>query len=486
MTESSNHKNWVIFLTFLGFFLRIIHLNTGIWYDEIVTLVRFVRPGLLDIISSYPSENQHMLYSILAHLSVSLFGEHIWSLRLPSVLFGTLSIPALYLLGSEIANKREGLLAAALLTFSYHHIWFSQNARGYSGLLFFTLVSTYVFLKALRTDHSSRWIKYAVISALGVYTHLTMVFVLMSHFIIFSWEFFHRYRQNLVRFDALKKPILWGFVSLGIITLLLYSPALPEMFSHYLKEKIRIQSAWTNPFWTIAETIRGLKLGMGKMVVGLLAGGCIFALGILSYFKENRVVLALLLFPGIIALAAVLITNHNIWPRFFFFMFGFVLLIIVRGAVEFGNLAARFVSPEAKQSQRGLLYGTIIVGLFILLFIVSLPRSYQPKQDYWGALRYVEANQGHYQQVLLAGLTVYPFQHYFQKPWQAVESEAQLDSLIREKKETWLLYTFPVFIQSRYPDVWEAIRDRFKVIKVFPGTIGDGDIFVCKFTRSGK
>ncbi len=427
-----------------------------------------------------------MLYSILAHLSISLFGEHIWSLRLPSVIFGTLSIPALYLFGSVIANKREGFLAAVLLTFSYHHIWFSQNAGGYSGLLFFTLVSTYFFLKALKRNDSRPWIKYAITSALGVYTHLTMVFVLISHFIIFGWEFFTRYRQKTVRLPDLKNPVLWGFLSIGVLSLLLYSPALPEMLSHYLKEKIRIQSAWTNPLWTIAETIRGLKFGMGKMVIGLFAGGFIFALGIISYFKENRSILALLLFPGIIALAVVLITNHNIWPRFFFFMFGFVLLIVVRGAMEFGNLLARLTFSKTGNKQRGILFGTVIILIFITLFIFSLPRSYQPKQDYWGALRYVEANQGHYQQVLLAGLTVYPFKQYFQKPWKAVQSEAQLDSLVREKKDTWLLYTFPVFIQSRYPGVWKAIRERFQVIEVFPGTIGDGNIYVCKLIRSGE
>ncbi len=486
MTESSTYKNWVIFLTIIGFILRIIHLNTGIWYDEIITLVRFVRPQLLDIISSYPSENQHMFYSILAHLSVSLFGEHVWSLRIPSVLFGTLSIPALYLLGSVVASKREGLLAAALLTFSYHHIWFSQNARGYSGLLFFTLLGTYFFLQAQEKGDTQLWIKYAITGALGVYTHLTMVFVLMSHFAIFCWEFVCRYRQNQVPFANFTKPLLWGFVSLGIFSLLLYAPALLEMISHYLTQKGRIHSAWTNPLWTIAETIRGLKMGMGKMVMGLFAGGGIFALGIISYFKEHRKILALLLLPGMIALAAVLLTSHNIWPRFFFFMFGFVLLIVVRGAMVLGNLFARLAFAKTENKQQGVLFGTIMILLFIPLFILSLPRGYQPKQDFWGALRYVEANQAHYQQVLLAGLTVYPFKHYFQKPWEAVESEAQLDSLVREKKETWLLYTFPVFIQSRYPDLWDAIRHRFEVLKVFPGTVGDGDIYVCKLIRSGE
>ena len=42
----------------------------------------------------------------------------------------------MYLFGTEAANRKEGLLGAALLTFSYQHVWFSQNARGYTALLF--------------------------------------------------------------------------------------------------------------------------------------------------------------------------------------------------------------------------------------------------------------------------------------------------------------------------------------------------------------
>jgi uncharacterized membrane protein len=46
------------------------------------------------------------------------------------------SIGALYLLGRAVAGPTEALFAAALMTVAYHHVWFSQNARGYSGLLF--------------------------------------------------------------------------------------------------------------------------------------------------------------------------------------------------------------------------------------------------------------------------------------------------------------------------------------------------------------
>ena len=60
----------------IGVALRIYGLNSGLWYDEIVTLVESVRPPLREIVTHFPSNNDHPLYSVLAHLSIGIFGEH--------------------------------------------------------------------------------------------------------------------------------------------------------------------------------------------------------------------------------------------------------------------------------------------------------------------------------------------------------------------------------------------------------------------------
>jgi uncharacterized membrane protein len=59
-----------------------------------------------------------------------LFGDSGAALRLPAALFGVASLGAVYALGREVVGRREGLLAALALAFSYQHVWFSQNARG--------------------------------------------------------------------------------------------------------------------------------------------------------------------------------------------------------------------------------------------------------------------------------------------------------------------------------------------------------------------
>ena len=137
--------------------LRIIHLDSGLWYDEIVTLVEFVRLPLASLVTTYTSTNNHILYSLLAKACTSLFGESSWALRLPAAVFGVASIWALFGLGREVTTRREALLASALMAFSYHHVWFSQNARGYTILLLGTIVATELLMRGLANGRRSLW-----------------------------------------------------------------------------------------------------------------------------------------------------------------------------------------------------------------------------------------------------------------------------------------------------------------------------------------
>src|SRR3989304_4647093 len=144
----------LFFLLIVAALLRLYDLNDGLWHDEIITAVKYVRLPFAKILTTYDSENEHFLYTILARGFVLLFEENAWALRFPAVLFGIASIGTTYLLGRQVSNVLEALLASALLTFSYYHIWFSQNARGYTGLLFFANLSSWLLIRALVENRS--------------------------------------------------------------------------------------------------------------------------------------------------------------------------------------------------------------------------------------------------------------------------------------------------------------------------------------------
>ncbi len=196
----SNRKVTIVILAtilFTAAVLRLYGLSFGLWFDEIMTYVKYAGMPYGKIITTYDSQNNHILYSLLAHSSFQIFGKSAFALRLPAVLFGVASIWAIYLLGREVSTRREALFSAVLLAFSYHHIWFSQNARGYTGLLFWTLLSSWLLLRGIREGWPKLWLLYAITIAFGAYTHMTMSFVVIGHFIIYILTLLLSRRENL-------------------------------------------------------------------------------------------------------------------------------------------------------------------------------------------------------------------------------------------------------------------------------------------------
>lgn len=477
---------WLMVLMAVAAVLRGIALNQQLWYDEIVMLLQTAREPLGQIVTTYDSQNKHMLYSILARISIVLFGEHEWTLRLPAVLFGVACVPALYFCARQVTRAREAWLACALLVVSYHHVWFSQNARGYTGMVFWTLLGTYCFIRGAREEKDrAAWAWYGVVMALGLYTHLTMAFVVAGHGLVYLWLLAAR-RRELGGFAVNAWRPWIGFVLTGVLALLLYAPVLPSIFQRTVGPAAagRVKLEWANPLWTVLETMKGLAAGTGGklgFVVLPVAGGILLA-GLWSYWRESRHAVGLMVVPGVITGGVMLMLEHNLWPRFFFFAIGFGFLLLMRGAIECAAFAAARLGRSAAA---GLQWGTALAALMIVASAGTLRSAYiYPKQDFEGALRYVEAQKRPGDAVVLAGLAKYPYQSYFGRGWPAVETRAQIEAARPRDSATWLLYTFPVYLRSMYPEVWNAVQSDFAVVKVFRGTIGDADVVVCR-SKSG-
>lgn len=459
-----------ILLAALG--LRLYHLNSGLWFDEIVTNVLYARMPFGSILTSYESENQHFLYSLLAHASFNLFGETAWALRLPAVLFGVASIWGLYLLGCEVANRTEALLASALLTFSYTHVWFSQNARGYSGLLFLAILSSYLFLRACREARPQTWLLYAISVALGLYIHVTMAFVIISHFLIFLWGLATRRRTTWTH--SLQAFSL-GFGFAGLLSFQLYALVLPQVVGGMGREASVVE-AWKNPIWTILELLKGMQISFAGSV---MASGALLVLaaGTFSYARSKPVVIQLLVIPAFIGATVVIALGHHLWPRFFFFATGFGALVVIRGAMVFGHQAARmFRLPSA----RAAWVGTALCLAMILVSMISIPAAYGPKQDYLGAADFVEANKEPGDAVVVAGLAAFPYKKLYYKDWEEAATVEDLSSIRSRAKRTWMIYTFPPVLEAMQPGIVDSIKREFKLVGQFDGTVGGGTIFVSR------
>jgi 4-amino-4-deoxy-L-arabinose transferase-like glycosyltransferase len=459
--------------------LRLWRLDSCLWLDEVLTLVDFVRPPLGQVVSSFPSQNQHMLYSVLAHGSVAAFGESAWALRLPSVAFAVGSIWALFFLARRLTDTREALLACTLMAVSYHHVWFSQNARGYMGLLLFSILATWLWLEA-RTRQTWPWYAaYALSLALGMWIHLTMVFVPLSHALVTAATALSALRHSdarVVLAGTWRLSLAW--LVAASISIQLYAVSLPEFLRTGLHE-VSLESEWTTALWVVRESLRSLQIGFGAVTL-VVAALLVAAVGAFDLARRDAGAVAAMVLPPAVGGALMLALGHNLWPRFFFFAMGFALLIAVHGALTTPRVLLASLGTRPGLASAGTVAGVTAVLVVAAVSLWTLPRAYAlPKQDFTGARDYVEGARAASDAVVAVGLAATVYRRYYAPDWLIADSAAELDAILASHARVWLVYTLPVEMRAYRGDIWSIVDEKFDTVRVFPGTLGGGEVNVC-------
>jgi uncharacterized membrane protein len=87
----------------------------------------------------------------------AVFGDSELSVRVPPMLCGLLSIILTYALAIRLTGSRTtGLVAAWWMSVSPVHIWYSQEARSYSPLVFFLLAAMHAYYQ-METSEDRVW-----------------------------------------------------------------------------------------------------------------------------------------------------------------------------------------------------------------------------------------------------------------------------------------------------------------------------------------
>ncbi len=461
--------------------VRAVGLGRDLWLDEVFTLVDVVRRPMMEIVTHYSSDNLHLLYAVAARASVALLGESAVALRLPAVLFGLASVVAAWRLARWVGGRREALIVAALLAFSYHHVWFSQNARGYTGLLFATVLGTELFLRGLAGGRWRTWVAYAAVLALGMGLHLTMIFVAAAHGLVALGLLA---RAGSV--GAGRGRVLGALALSAALTLLVYAPTLTQIAAFYLRPSGGTTTAavvWKNPLWLVAETIRGLGVGLAFGVVGVAGAALLFGAGVWSVWRRSPTATVLFILPALLGGVTLVALGRNLWPRFFFNELAFAGIFAVRGARVIGDTVARAWRRRAGDGaiappRLGLAVAVALVAASAL----TLPRNARlPKQDFSGAREFVLARRGPADRVVALDLAAEAYRRYHAAPSHNFAYAKTLEELEVEEAaagRTWVLYTLTHHLKAARPELWRAVEERYETVRVFPGTLGDGAVVV--------
>ena len=159
-------------LTLVALGLRLYRLDwRSLWLDEILTSQPAHLGGPGDVIFwSQAAINQMPLFYMFTWF-FGHWGDSGVILRLPPVIFGTLLVPALYLLTRDVFGVRAGIVAGLLAAVLPFAVWYSQEARNYSLLMLMTTLQMWFAYRSVKSGRVFGWLGLALFTILNVYTH---------------------------------------------------------------------------------------------------------------------------------------------------------------------------------------------------------------------------------------------------------------------------------------------------------------------------
>jgi mannosyltransferase len=197
--------------------LRIHSLDANsLWNDELMSVAYANSDGFWERLLRSATTINMAFYYVVLHFWLNL-GQSDFFVRLPSVVFGLLAIPAIYVLGARLFDRKVGIIAALLLAVHALHIEYSQEARSYSLAVLLAILSSLFLVRVIERSTPNNWLSYIVFSVLMVYTHVFGLLVIMAHAVSFLFIL----RQQVPWMDMVISMITIGLMllPLGVLTL---------------------------------------------------------------------------------------------------------------------------------------------------------------------------------------------------------------------------------------------------------------------------
>lgn len=157
------------------------------------------------------------LYSYFLALSIVLFGEQQGRLAFVSIAEYLISLPVFYALAYSFCNRRIAVFATAILAFSPAALRWSHEVRMYEQAQLFTIITVYLFYRALQQPKRADRVYLALASLIATYLSHEETFIILPALIVAVLVASWRRKEGQQRLPAVLYEKHWWYATvLGI------------------------------------------------------------------------------------------------------------------------------------------------------------------------------------------------------------------------------------------------------------------------------
>ena len=196
------------------------NLGQPIWYDEAYSAY-IIRGSFSDIWQMTALDVHPPFYYFCLKIWTGLFGHSEFALRSMSVFFAAVGLVLAYVLFRRWFGKRTANLASFFMALSPFLVRYAQEARMY-GLVFAIVIGASLVLDvALKEKKKLAWFCYAILIALGMWTHYFAALAWIAHLLYIAY-YLHEH--------GLRKDVFWMYP----LAVFCFLPWLPTAIKQFL------------------------------------------------------------------------------------------------------------------------------------------------------------------------------------------------------------------------------------------------------------
>ncbi len=210
---------WLILVLVAGAFIRLFFANDTIRLDESSTIVNAVIGPFYKTVV-YFSTNNHLLHTQFVQLTTKLFGLSPFSVRIPALTAGILTLPLVYIATRRIIGSTNGLFATIMLVVLPFMIMYDTVARGYSLNNFFFVIGIIIGNSIGNRITVPKVFLFALCLSMGAFVITSFLYAAAG---LLLWVFVLLIYQKNSFSDIIKKYVIPTSVAFILITFILYT-----------------------------------------------------------------------------------------------------------------------------------------------------------------------------------------------------------------------------------------------------------------------